>query len=53
MPVEIQGGITVEGQVIIGDIGIFPVYFITEDNNFLVSQTDDNFVDQQGPPYNV
>jgi hypothetical protein len=51
--IEIGGQITVQGQIIIGDIGIFPIYFITEDDNFLVSETNDNFVDQQGPPYNV
>ena len=51
--IEIGGQITVGGQIIMGDIGIYPIYFITEDDNFLVSETNDNFVDEQGPPYNV
>lgn len=51
--IEIGGDITIGGQIIIGDIGAIPFYFITEDDNFLVSQINDNFVEQQGPPYNV
>lgn len=51
--IEIGGQITIGGQVIIGPVPVFPDFFITEDDLFLISQTDQNFIDQQGPPYNV
>jgi hypothetical protein len=28
-------------------VPVFAVFFITEDDNFLVSQTDQNFVEEQ------
>lgn len=43
----IGGNIEIGGQIIIGNVPVFTVYFITEDDNFLVSQTDQNFVEEQ------
>jgi uncharacterized membrane protein len=45
--IEIGGGITIGGQIIIGPVPIVIKYFVTEDDNFLVSQTDQNFVEEQ------
>ena len=45
--IEIQGGVTIGGQIIIGPVSIFANEFITEDNNFLVSETDQNFIEEQ------
>jgi hypothetical protein len=45
--IEIGGNITIGGQIIISDVPVFTMYFITEDDNFLVSQTDQNFVEEQ------
>jgi hypothetical protein len=45
--IEIGGAITIGGQIVIGDVPVFTVYFITEDDNFLVSQTDQNFIEEQ------
>ena len=42
--IDIGGAITIGGQIIIGDVPVFTVYFITEDDNFLISQTDQNFI---------
>lgn len=45
--IEIGGNVTIGGQIIIGNVPVFVVFFITEDDNFLVSQADDNFVEEQ------
>jgi len=45
--IELGGAITIGGQIIIGDVPVFTVYFITEDDNFLISQTDQNFIEEQ------
>jgi hypothetical protein len=45
--IDIGGAITIGGQIIIGDVPVFTVYFITEDDNFLISQTDQNFIEEQ------
>ena len=45
--IDIGGNITIGGQIVIGPIGYPTVYFITEDDNFLVSQTDQNFIEEQ------
>ena len=45
--IDIGGGITIGGQIIIGDVPVYLKYFITEDDNFLVSQTDQNFIEEQ------
>jgi hypothetical protein len=45
--IELGGNITIGGQIIIGNVPVFAVYFITEDDNFLVSQIDQNFVEEQ------
>jgi hypothetical protein len=45
--IEIGGNVTIGGQIIIGNIPIAVQYFVTEDDNFLVSQTDQNFVEEQ------
>jgi hypothetical protein len=45
--IEIGGAITIGGQIVIGDVPAYVLYFVTEDDNFLVSQTDDNFVEEQ------
>ena len=45
--IEIQGGIEIGGGIIIGDAPVYPIYFITEDSNFLVSQTDEYFIEEQ------
>jgi hypothetical protein len=44
--IEIEGGIEIGGGIIIGDAPIL-IYFITEDSNFLVSQTDEYFIEEQ------
>ena len=43
----IGGNITIGGQIIIGPVSIDTNTFITEDSNFLVSETDQNFVEEQ------
>ena len=43
----IGGNVTIGGQIIIGNVPIETLYFVTEDGNFLVSQTDQNFVEEQ------
>ena len=45
--IEIGGNVTIGGQIVIGPVPVFAVFFITEDDNFLVSQTDQNFVEEQ------
>jgi hypothetical protein len=45
--IDIGGQITIGGQIIIGPVSVFTVFFITEDDNFLVSQTDQNFIEEQ------
>jgi hypothetical protein len=45
--INIGGNITIGGQIIIGDVPAFTVFFISEDDNFLVSQTDQNFIEEQ------
>jgi hypothetical protein len=45
--IDIGGNVTIGGQIIIGPVPVFLVFFITEDDNFLVSQTDQNFVEEQ------
>jgi hypothetical protein len=45
--IDIGGAITIGGQIVIGNVPINLMYFITEDDNFLVSQTDQNFVEEQ------
>ncbi len=47
MSITVEGGIVIGGQVIIGDVPAYVLYFITEDDNFLVSQADQNFVEEQ------
>jgi hypothetical protein len=51
--IEIGGQINIGGQVRIGPVPVFPDPFITENDLFLISETDQNFIDEQGPPYNV
>jgi hypothetical protein len=43
----IGGNITIGGQIIIGPVSIDLNDFVTEDDNFLVSETDLNFVEEQ------
>ena len=46
--IEIDGGIIIGGGVTIGDVPVFITYnyFITEDGNNLVTQTDDPLVEE-------
>ena len=46
--IEIGQGIEIGPGIIIGDTPVFftPVLFITEDNNFLVSELDQNFIEE-------
>jgi hypothetical protein len=44
--IEIGGGIQIGGNILIGDIPIDVTYFITEDSNFLISQTDEYFIEE-------
>ena len=48
MSIEIQGGISIGGGIIIGNVPVIITYndFITEDGNFLVTETNDNFVEE-------
>jgi hypothetical protein len=45
--IDIGGNVTIGGQIVIGPVPAFVAYFITQDDNFLVSQADDNFVEEQ------
>jgi hypothetical protein len=45
--IDLGGNITIGGQIIIGPVSIFLNDFVTEDDNFLVSETDQNFVEEQ------
>jgi hypothetical protein len=45
--IEIGGNVAVGGQIVIGNIPIYLNDFISEDGNFLVSQIDQNFVEEQ------
>ena len=45
--IQIGGNVAIGGQIFIGDIPIYLVDFITEDNNFLISETGSNFVEEQ------
>lgn len=45
--IDIGDGIEIGGQIVVGNVPVFAVFFITEDDNFLVSQTDQNFVEEQ------
>jgi hypothetical protein len=45
--IDIGGNIEIGGQIVIGPVPVFTVFFITEDDNFLVSQTDQNFIEEQ------
>jgi hypothetical protein len=45
--IEIGGNITIGGQIFIGPVSIDINDFITEDSNFLVSETDQNFIEEQ------
>jgi len=45
--IEIGGQIDIGGQIFIGDIFLDVTYFVTQDDNFLVSQTGDNFIEEQ------
>lgn len=46
--IEIEGGITIGPGISIGNVPAFVVIneFITEDGNYLVSQTNDNFIEE-------
>jgi len=46
--IELGAGITVGAGIIIGDVPVFftPVFFITEDENFLISETNQNFIEE-------
>jgi hypothetical protein len=45
--IEIQGGITIGGDIIIGNVPvIIPiVFFITEDNNDLITEDGNNLIE--------
>jgi len=45
--IEIGGNILIGGSIVIGNVPAFAVFFITEDDDFLVSQTDQNFIEEQ------
>jgi predicted proteasome-type protease len=45
--IDIGGNIIIGGQIIIGPIAYPTIYFITQDDNFLVSQTDQTFIEEQ------
>ena len=45
--IDIGGNIIIGGQIVIGPVPVFTVFFITEDDNFLISQTDQNFIEEQ------
>jgi hypothetical protein len=47
MAIEIGGQITIGGQIVIGSFDTNQVLFVTQDDVFLVSQTDQNFVEEQ------
>ena len=46
--IELGAGITVGPGIIIGDVPVFftPTLFITENDTFLVSETDQNFIEE-------
>ena len=44
--IEIQGGITIGAGITIGNVPVFFNFFITEDDNFLISETDQNFIEE-------
>ena len=45
--IDIGGAIIIGGQIVIGNVSADTVFFTTEDDNFLVSQTDLYFVEEQ------
>ena len=46
--IEIGGGITIGAGITIGHVPAFVTinFFITEDDNFLISETDQNFIEE-------
>ena len=46
--IELGPGITVGPGIVIGDTPVFftPVFFVTEEDNFLISETDQNFIEE-------
>jgi hypothetical protein len=47
MAIVIGSGITVGPGIIIGPTPVLPVFLITEDNNQLITETGDNFIEEQ------
>ena len=47
MSIEIQGGITIEGGVIIGNVPSNPIYIVTETDNNLISETGLYIIEEQ------
>lgn len=45
--IEIFGGIEIEGGITIGDVNVFPAFFVDETGaDFLVTETGDNFIEE-------
>ena len=45
--IEIGGQIIIGGQVVIGNVPLEVAYLITETDNFFISETGENFVEEQ------
>ena len=46
MAIEVGSGIEIGSGITLGNQVAFTVYFITEDNNFLISEDDQNFIEE-------
>lgn len=46
MAIEVGSGIEIGSGITLGSQAAFTVYFITEDNNFLISEDDQNFIEE-------
>lgn len=46
MAIEVGSGIEIGSGITLGSQVAFTVYFITEDNNFLISEDDQNFIEE-------
>jgi hypothetical protein len=45
--IEIQGGITIGGDIQIGDIPANPIFIVTENDNNLITETGVYFIEEQ------
>ena len=45
--VDVGSGIEIGSGITIGDAVAFTIYFVTEDNNFLITENDENLIGEQ------